>query len=83
MGQRRPSLLSSTTVLVGPPLKQKREDALHLWHPRVGISGNDRWVGEAPDQHKANIMLKGRYRSARTKEAMRALLENGWCRYDG
>lgn len=74
-GSEDQAFAQALSVLVGQPLRQERADCLHLNHPRTGRSGNDRWIGEDEGQHRANIMLKGRYRSARTKEAMRALLE--------
>lgn len=48
--------------------------ALHLWHPRLGRSGNDRWAGQ--DDQSANIALAHEYRRARTPEAMRELIAN-------
>jgi hypothetical protein len=74
-GSEDQAFAQSLLVLVGPPLRQRHADALHLWHPRLGVSGNDQWAGEDEGQHKANIKLWGRYRQARSKEAMQALVE--------
>lgn len=74
------------TVLCGPPQRQRRGEALHLWHPRIGVSGNDLWPGQDAEGKKFNISLKGRYRQARTPDAMRKLLEerdDGRSLYDG
>jgi hypothetical protein len=74
-GQEDLIFATALNVLVGRPLpKQRLGDAFHLWHPRIGVSGNDLWVGQTQEQHVANIALWGRYRAARSQDEMRALI---------
>ena len=66
------------TVMCGPHLPQPRVEALHLCHNRVGIAGNDLWPGQDIEGKQRNLALQARYRQARTPDAMRALLEEGY-----
>jgi hypothetical protein len=44
--------------------------AVHFWHPRIGVSGNDRW----PGQQTKNGAFEREYRNARSAEQMRTLI---------
>jgi len=47
--------------------------AIHLWHPRVGQSGRDQWLGQ--DRFQPNAHLTQQYRRAsRSAQSMRELL---------
>jgi len=47
-------------------------DCMHLWHPRLGTYGADRWPGQ--DQAFPNSALDKQYSQARSPRAMRELI---------
>lgn len=74
-GQEDLAFATALRVLVGQPLPRRRNEAWHLWHERIGVSGNDLWPGQTAEGKKYHIWLAGQYRAARKPEAMRKLLE--------
>lgn len=71
-GQEDVAFSLSLTRLFGAP-KKYRGHAIHLFHPRLGVSGNDKWAGQ--ESALQNRELVGEYRRARTPEAMRLVIE--------
>lgn len=61
-------------ALVGRPASVKGQ-AIHLWHPRMGKSGHDRWSED--DTGMNNIALRQQYeRALRHPEKMRELVKS-------
>lgn len=58
-------------VLYGMPAITKGF-SYHLWHPRLGRSGRDRWSGQ--DSPYTNLELVRPYQAANTPEKMRAVI---------
>lgn len=58
--------------LVGPQ-RTVKGTALHLFHPRIGRSGSDLWLGQ--ESQRANLELMRGYRRAKTPEDFAALRE--------
>lgn len=53
--------------------KRLKYEALHLWHPRIGVAGGDRWPGQ--DVLGPNVPRLVAYRAARgNREAMAKLI---------
>jgi hypothetical protein len=71
-GQEDVAFSLSLTRFFGAP-KKFPGHAIHLHHPRVGVSGNDRWIGQ--EASTKNYDLVGEYRRARSPEAMSLLIE--------
>ena len=58
------TLFGEPVVIPGP--------SVHLWHPRIGKSGRDLWVGQ--ESAIDNRVLAGRYKTARTRERIMELI---------
>lgn len=75
-GQEDEAFALAAERLFGQPrVPRAPATALHLFHERIGRSGNDRWGGQTPEHTLANRALLARYRQARTSKQMTALLE--------
>lgn len=48
------------------------DDCIHLWHPRLGDYGRDRWAGQ--ESTKSNEHLDREYNAAHSREQIRALI---------
>ena len=71
-GQEDVAFSMSLIRFYGAP-KKFAGTTIHLFHPRIGRSGDDLWEGQA--SNKQNMLLVGEYRRARTAEQMKALIE--------
>lgn len=64
---------TALVAMIGKPRPSRRAETLHLWHPRIGQSGRDLWVGQASAETNHELMTAYR-RAGRSAERMRELL---------
>ena len=74
-GQEDVAFARALEVLCGRPLRQPSAEAFHLFHNRIGVSGNDLWPGQTAEDKRYHIWLQAQYQRARTPDQMRKLLE--------
>jgi hypothetical protein len=72
-GQEDTSFAMALNRIVGP-MRSIRGQALHLYHPRLGRSGDDYWAGQDRDSRARNHEIGQSYRRARTRDAMLELI---------
>lgn len=59
--------------LVGKP-QQVRGYSIHLWHPRIGKSGNDHWEGETDHRDRNNALVRAYDKASRYPDRMAELV---------
>jgi hypothetical protein len=75
-GSEDVSFSQSLQALFGKPM-MGRGGCVHLHHPRIGRSGNDRWEGQTEEDYARSLALAAEYRRAsRTPILMRELIAN-------